>query len=122
MTLKWMSIVVAAVAVTLCVTANVLVGTLSDGEAPVVLNVAAIGVAGVGVVLAVVADLHERVNGRITALTEFLIVRLNELDDHAGDRNAGFVEGYLLTREQDARVVPMGPRNRGRRVSTGGED
>ncbi|HEX5542233.1 MAG TPA: hypothetical protein VFX60_11845 [Micromonospora sp.] len=119
MALKWMAIVVAAVSVTLCVTANVMVTALSGREVPVVINMVAIAAAGIGAVLAVVADLFDRINRRITALTEFLIARLNELDTHAGDRNAGFVEGYLLRQNQEAAVVPIGSRGRGRRTMTG---
>ena len=122
MTLKWMAVVVAAVSLTLCVTANVVVGTVHGGPVPFLVNVLAITTAGTAIVLAVVADLHERLNGRITALTEFLIARLNELDNHAGDRNAGFVEGYLLSHSQDAAVVPIGPRLPGRRAMIGGDD
>ena len=122
MTLKWMAVVVAAVSLTLCVTANVVVGTVHGEPVPFLVNVFATTTAGTAIVLAVVADLHERLNGRITALTEFLIARLNELDNHAGDRNAGFVEGYLLSHSQDAAVVPIGPRLHGRRAMIGGDD
>jgi hypothetical protein len=122
MTLKWMAVVVAAVSVTLCVTANVVVGTVQGQQVPVIVNIVAITGAGTGTVLAFVADLHERLDGRITALTEFLIARLNDLDNHAGDRNAGFVEGYLLSHGQDAAVVPIAPRMHGRRAMIGGDD
>jgi hypothetical protein len=122
MTLKWMAVVVAAVSVTLCVTANVVVGTVQGQHVPVIVNIVAITGAGTGTVLAFVADLHERLDGRITALTEFLIARLNDLDNHAGDRNAGFVEGYLLSHGQDAAVVPIAPRMHGRRALIGGDD
>ncbi|WP_329104391.1 hypothetical protein OG792_29555 [Micromonospora sp. NBC_01699] len=121
MTLKWTAVMVAAVSVTLCVTANVVLGTVNGAELPVVVNMIAITATGVATVLAVVADLHERLNERVTALTEFLIARLNELDSHAGDRNTGFVEGYLLS-HPDPAVVPIGPRMHGRRVMLGGDD
>jgi hypothetical protein len=122
MALKWMAIVVAAVSVTLCVTANVLVGALTGREAPAVVNMIAITAAGVATVLAVVADLHERIDTRIIALHEFLVSRLEELDTHAGDHNAGFVEGYLLSHSPDPAVVPIASRARGRRAMTGGDD
>jgi hypothetical protein len=122
MTLKWMAVVVAAVSVTLCVTANVVVGTVNGEQVPVFVNLLAITAAGSATVLAVVAELHDRLNGRLTALTEFLIARLNEIDDRTGDRNAGFVEGYLLNHSQDAAVVPIGPRMHGRRAMIGGDD
>jgi hypothetical protein len=122
MTLKWMAVVVAAVSVTLCVTANVVVGTVNGGQVPIVVNLLTITAAGSATVLAVVADLHDRLNGRVTALTEFLIARLDEIDDRTGDRNAGFVEGYLLNHGQDAAVVPIGSRMHGRRAMSGGDD
>ena len=71
----------------------------------------AVAAASVGVVLAVLAEMYGRVNGRINALAEFMAVRLNEGDAHTGDRNAGFVEGYLLSHgEETAAVVPFGQR------------
>ena len=108
MTLKWMAVVVAAVSVTLCVTANVVVGTVERRAAFRSRQPLRYHRAGTAIVLAVVAELHERLNGRITALTEFLVARLNEIDARTGDRNTGFVEGYLLSHGQDAAVVPIG--------------
>ena len=122
MTLKWMAVVVAAVSLTLCVTANVVVGTLHGQQVPVVVNLFAVIATASATVLAVVADLHDRLNGRLTVLTEFLVARLNEIDDHTGDRNTGFVEGYLLNHGQEAAVVPIGPRMQGRRAMIGGDD
>jgi hypothetical protein len=121
MALKWGAVVVAAISVTVLVTANVLVAVLRTGAVPTVVNMATVASAGVAVVLAVVAELYGRMNARITALAEFLVARLNELDTHAGDRNAGFVEGFLLSQGQDAAVVPIGSRQ-GRRAMNGGED
>ena len=122
MTLKWIAVVVSAVSVTLCVTANVLVSTLTGQEVPAVINMFAIAAAGVAIVLAVVADTREQLNARIAALHEFLTQRLEELDTHAGDRNAGFVEGYLLSHNPDAAVVPIKSHQRARRAMTGSEE
>ncbi|MGI5214245.1 hypothetical protein [Plantactinospora sp. CA-290183] len=123
MTLKWMAVLVATVSLTLFVTANVAVGTVHGDPVPFLVNVLAVAAAGTATVLAVVAELHERIDGRITALTEFLIDRLNELDHNAGDRNAGFVEGYLLSHGgKDSAVVSIGPRLHGRRAMLGGDD
>jgi len=121
MALKWGAIVVAAVSVTLCVTANILVAAFHAGEIPSVVNMAAIACASVAVMLAVIGELYGRVNGRITVLTEFLVARLNELDTRTGDRNAGFVEGFMLSHGQEAAVVPIGPRQ-GLRAMNGGDD
>jgi hypothetical protein len=121
MTLKWGAVVVAAVSVTLCVTINVVTATVHAGNVPSVINMATIAVASIAILLAFTAEMYNRVNSRITVLTEFLVARLNELDTHAGDRNAGFVEGFLLSQGQDAAVVPIGPRQT-RRVMNGGEE
>lgn len=122
MTLKWTAVVVAAVSVTLCVTANIIVGTMRGAQVPTVLNLITIATAASATVLAIVADLHDRIDNRLTALTEFLIARLNEMDNHASDRNAGFVEGYLFNHGQDTAVVPLGPRMQSRRMMSSGED
>jgi len=130
MALKWSAVVVATVAVTLCVTANILVETLSTRQVPVVVNLFAIATAAVTTLVAVMAEFYQRVNDRLGALSEFLVVRLGELDDRTGDRNTGFVEGYLLGQGHDshpighggdASVVPLGFRS-ARRAMTGRDD
>ncbi|KWV33887.1 hypothetical protein [Micromonospora rifamycinica] len=113
MTLKWWAVLVAAVSLTACVTANLVVGIGAGGQIPLVVNLFALTVAGTAVVLAVVAALHDRLDDRISALTEFLVARLDEIDDRTGDRNTGFVEGYLLNQDRPATVVPLGRPRRG---------
>ncbi|SCG66121.1 hypothetical protein [Micromonospora coxensis] len=113
MTLKWWAVVVAAVSVTSCVTANVVIGAVEGEQLPLVVNLFALTTAGTAVVLAVIAELHERLDDRVDALTDFLVARLNEIEAHTGDRNTGFVEGYLLSHGQDAAVLPFGRRGRG---------
>jgi hypothetical protein len=113
MTLKWWGVVVAVVSLTSFVTANVAVGAVEGEQMPLFVNLFALTTAGTAVVLAVVAELHDRLNDRVSALTEFLVARLNEIETHTGDRNSGFVEGYLLSQGQEAAVVPFGRRGRG---------
>ncbi|WBB77470.1 hypothetical protein O7606_14360 [Micromonospora sp. WMMD882] len=113
MTLKWLAVLVATVSVTLSVTGNVVVGVIDGGQLPLVVNLFALTAAGTAVVLAVLADLYDRLSDRLTALTEFLVSRLDEIESHTGDRNAGFVEGYLLNGGREAAVVPFGRRGRG---------
>jgi hypothetical protein len=122
MTLKWMAVVVAAVSVTLCVTTNVIVGALTGREVAAVVNVATLTLAGVATAVAIVAELHQRVIARIGALSDLVVARLDTLESTTGDRDAGFVEGYLLGQAPDASVVPIGPRARGRRAMNGLED
>lgn len=119
MTLKWTAIVVSSVAATICGTANVLIAVVEAGSVPIVLNLFAIACASVGALVAIIAELHDRLDGRVTALTEFLVARLNEIDSRTNDRN-GFVEGYLLSHGQDAAVLQM-PRMPSRRASSGEE-
>lgn len=132
MPLKWSAVVVATVAVTLCVTANILVEVLSARQVPIVVNLFAVATASVTTLVAVMAELYQRINDRLSALSEFLVVRLAELDDRTGDRNTGFVEGYLIGQGQghdghplgqsdDASVVPLGFRS-GRRAMTASDD
>ncbi|MBO4162996.1 MULTISPECIES: hypothetical protein [Micromonospora] len=113
MTLKWWAVVVAAVSLTACVTANLVVGLGTGGQIPLVVNLFALTAAGTAVVLAVVAELHDRLDDRVSALTDFMVARLNEIEARTGDRNTGFVEGYLLNQGRQATVVPLGRRGRG---------
>ncbi|WDZ86841.1 hypothetical protein [Micromonospora cathayae] len=113
MALKWSAVLVATVSVTLSVTGNVVVGVVEGGQLPLVVNLFALTAAGTAVVLAVLAHLYDRLNDRLTALTEFLVARLNDIEAHAGDHNAGFVEGYLLSHDREAAVLPLRRRGRG---------
>ncbi|PZF99308.1 hypothetical protein [Micromonospora deserti] len=113
MTLKWLAVVVATVSLTLCGTGNAVTLAVDGGQLPLLVNLMALTAAGTAVVLAVVAELHDRLNDRVSALTEFLVARLNEIEAQTGDRNTGFVEGYLLSHGQEAAVVPFGRRGRG---------
>ncbi|HEX6969904.1 MAG TPA: hypothetical protein VF174_13990 [Micromonosporaceae bacterium] len=121
MPLKWVAIVVAAVSATLCVTVNVLLMSLGNGEVPDVINMAAIATTAVAVTVAVVAHLYELTNARITALTEFLIARLNEIDQYVAEHRPDFVGGYPLGQDRDESVIPIGARG-SRRTMTATED
>ncbi|MER7167494.1 hypothetical protein [Micromonospora sp. NPDC000207] len=107
MTLKWLAVVVGAVSLTVVLTGNVVVGVVSGGQLPLVVNLVALTAAGTSVVVAVLAELTERLNNRLSALTDYLVERLDEVEESAGDRNAGFVEGYLLSHRPEATVVPF---------------
>ncbi|GGO03064.1 hypothetical protein [Micromonospora parathelypteridis] len=113
MTLKWLAVVVATVSMTLWATGNAVTLAVDGGQLPLLVNLFVLITAGTAVVLAVVAELHERMNDRISALSDFLVAKLTEIENHTGDRNTGFVEGYLLSHGQEAAVVPFGRRGRG---------
>ncbi|GIF73733.1 hypothetical protein [Asanoa siamensis] len=112
MALKWGSVVVAVISATMFASANIIVGLLDENELPVAFNLVTVAATSVGVILAVLAELYNRVNVRLNALAEFVAARLNEVDAHTGDRNAGFVEGYLLSHGEQATgaIVPFGSR------------
>ena len=61
-------------------------------------------------VMAFCAHLFERVNAKLDLMFQVLAARLDELEGRVGDRNSGFVEGYLLRHTPDASVVPLAPR------------
>jgi hypothetical protein len=113
MTLKWLALMVATVSLTLCLTGNAVILVVNGGQLPLLVNLLTLIATGTGIVLAVIAELHDRLNDRVSALTEFLVARLNEIETSTGDRNTGFVEGYLLSHNQEAAVVPFGRRGRG---------
>jgi hypothetical protein len=121
MSLKWMAVVVAAVSITVCVTTN----AVSGDEVAAVINMTAITLAGVATLVAVMSELYERILVRIGVLSDLVVTRLDELEKRTGDRNAGFVEGYLLGQPPDAPdapVVPISPRARGLRAMNGIDD
>ncbi|MCZ7373560.1 hypothetical protein [Micromonospora sp. WMMC250] len=105
--MKWWAIVVAALTVALCLSGNVLAIVLKGDPLPLSVNLVAISTVSCALVLTVVAEIQERLDDRISALTEFLVARLNEIETHTGDRNTGFVEGYLMWQGQEAKVVPI---------------
>ncbi len=132
MALKWTAVVTAAVVITVYVTANVLVASLTTHAVPAVVNLSAIAVAAVATVLAVVAELYVRIDRRLTGLSDFVAERLDRIEDRVGDHNTGFVDGYLLGRGQEpppehgahegAAVLPLGLRSAGRRAMAGLDD
>lgn len=114
MALKWAGILVAVVAVTLTATAN----ALGSGRSHLLgtVNTVAIAAAAAATVIAVVADLYVRIDTRLSRLQEQMASRFDKLEVATGDRNSGFVEGYLLNHAAEGSVVPMTPR--ARRAST----
>jgi hypothetical protein len=110
MSLKWISALVAVGSLTAFATANtVMAFAPGGGDVPVVVNLVLVAGCAAGAVLAVVAELYERIDNRLTVLSDFLVTRLTDLETSAGDRNAGFVEGYLASQAagDQAPVVPI---------------
>jgi len=114
MALKWTGILVAVIAVTLTVTANLL-NTADRTVLPIVNLIAVCSAVGASVI-AIVAELYVRIDAKLTKLQNLVVARFDQVDAETGDRNTGFVEGYLLSRGPDASVVPM-PQRPGRRAT-----
>ncbi|BCB80827.1 hypothetical protein GCM10022251_00420 [Phytohabitans flavus] len=116
MTLKRAALVSAAIAITQCLTVNILVGVLTGGQVPAIVNLFTLAMAAVSIIVAVQAEFHCRTQERLSALTDFLVSRLSEIDDRTNDHNAGFVEGYLLSHGRDSTVRPLTSPGNGRRT------
>lgn len=109
MALKWAGILVSVIAITLAVTANLFA---TDDALPDLVNMVSIAAAAVAIVVAIMADLYVRIDTKLDRLNGLVLARFDQLDEETGDRNAGFVEGYLLSRAPESSVVPLAPRGR----------
>lgn len=112
---KWAAVLVAVVISALDALANLLLAFLTPHAVPVVVNLFALAVAGVAAIFAFVAHLAVRTDAKIAVVVELLTRRLEDLEARVGDRNSGFVEGYMLGHSIDsheASVVPLTPRPR----------
>lgn len=107
MPLKWISALVATGCVTAFITANAV-----GGSVPVPVNLALAAGGAASSVLAVAAELYQRLDARLDELSDFLAARLDEVESRTGDYNAGFVEGFLSRPETP--VTPL-PARTGRR-------
>jgi hypothetical protein len=110
---KWTGILIAAVTVALDGMANLILATMTPFDVPAAINTLAIGLAGVGALVAFIAYLHDRTNRNMEHFVDVMLARIDELEARVGDRNSGFVEGYLLGHGgggPDAPVLPLTPR------------
>lgn len=129
---KWTGILIAVVTVALDGMANLILDTLTTVDVPQVINLMAIGLVVVGVLVAFIAQLQDRTERDLDHFIGLVLARIDELEAHIGDRNSGFVEGYLLGHDgstggmhdgvtggtPDAPVLPFTPRVT-RRVTSG---
>jgi hypothetical protein len=92
--------------------ANLILDTLTTHNVPEVINVLAMGLAVVGALVAFIAYLQDRTERSLNRIIERALTRIDDLESRIGDRNSGFVEGYLLGHggTPDAPVVPLTPR------------
>lgn len=115
---KWAAILVSVVTVALDVLANLLLEILTPHRVPDVINLFAVALAVFGAAIAFNAHLALRLDARLDLVVDLLTTRLGELEDRIGDRNTGFVEGYMLSHATEAPVpeasvvqlAPRGPR------------
>lgn len=118
MALRWAGILVAVISVTATVTANV-VATGGTGV-PDAVTMAGIATAATATVVAVAAHCYVRLDAKLDRLHELVITRFDQVDTEIGDRNSGFVEGYLIGHAPQGSVVPLAPR--GKRAATGEDE
>ena len=124
-TVKWGAILVAVVTLALDALSNLLLATLTPHAVPDVVNLFALALAAVAAIFAFGLDLALRMQARFDLTIELMTRRFEELEARIGDRNSGFVEGYMLGRSPEmpvpeASVVPLVPR--GPRRAHHGED
>ena len=124
-TVKWAAVLVAVVTIALDALANLLLATLTPHAVPEVVNLFALALAGIAAIFAFGLDLALRMQARFDLTIELMTRRFEELEARIGDRNSGFVEGYMLGRSPEmpvpeASVVPLVPR--GPRRAHHGED
>jgi hypothetical protein len=113
--LKWAGVLVAVVVVPLDALANLLLFSVGSHTVPAVVNGFAVGLAVAGGVMALISHVSARLELRIDAVAESLSARLEDMERRIGDRNSGFVEGYMLSQVPESTVVPLAPRARNRR-------
>jgi hypothetical protein len=116
------SALVTVAAVTAFVTANVVTAATGAHAVPLAVNAVLVAAAAAGAVLAVVAEIYRRLDTRLETLSDFLVVRLADLEARAGDRGAGFAEGYLAGQSERVSVIPLPKRTSRPRASSNPDD
>jgi uncharacterized membrane protein YoaK (UPF0700 family) len=116
------SALVTVVALTAFVTANVVTAAAGIGGVPWAVNAALVAAAAAAAVLTAVAELYRRLDSRLDTLSDFLVVRLADLEARAADRGAGFAEGFLAGQSERASVVPLPKRAARPRASSTPDD
>jgi hypothetical protein len=106
---KWAGILTGTLTAALLILANLLLATLTRYTVPLVVNVFGVGVAAASAAIAFSAHLYDRVTTKLDQVFDMLVGRLEDLENRVGDRNTGFVEGYLLGHGPEATVVPLTP-------------
>lgn len=117
MVYRWVAVLIAVVVTAAGLVANGLLVTLDHHMLPPLVNVAAMFVTALAAAVAVVAHQNIRMDRKIDLLAEMMMSRFDEVDARIGDRNSGFVEGYMIGQgNRPASVVPITQRS-GRRTT-----
>jgi hypothetical protein len=106
---KWAGILGGTLMIALVALANVLLATTTDHSVPAVVNDFGVAAGAAGVAVAFSAHLYERLNRKLDLMADLFLARLEDLENRVGDRNTGFVEGYLVNQSREASVVPLTP-------------
>ena len=107
MTVKWLSAIVAAAASGGFAAVNL----VASADVPLALNLALAAIAAVGVVLVVVAELYLRLDARVGVLSDFVVVKLDEISTRLdGLEPPRSLEALLNS--ADPAVVPLTSRRR----------
>jgi hypothetical protein len=113
---KWTGVLIAVVSVALDGLANLLLATLTTHRVPFVFDAYAVGLVTIGLLVAFLSYLYERIESRIEHYVRVLLDRFEETEGRVGDRNAGFAEGYMMGHGPEAPVIPLAPRGLARRA------
>jgi hypothetical protein len=113
---KWTGVLIAVVSVALDGLANLLLATLTTYQVPAVFDTYAVGLATIGLLVAFLSYLYERIENRLETCVKLLLDRFEETESRIGDRNSGFAEGYMLSHAPEAPVIPLAPRGLARRA------
>ena len=106
MALKWISALVAAATAGVFVAANVVSASVRM-EVPVAVNVVLAAIATASAVLVIVADLYQRLDSRLSVLSDFLVTRLGEISDRLEELESRGAERGLESVLTRPGVVPM---------------
>jgi hypothetical protein len=104
---KWASALISVAALALDVLANLRLAALTGHVVPEIVNMFAVGGATLAAVVAFVAHLYGRLDAKLDLTIELLVGRFDEVETRVGDRNSGFVEGYLLRRCSDTSLTTV---------------
>ncbi|HEX6498386.1 MAG TPA: hypothetical protein VF054_05060 [Micromonosporaceae bacterium] len=108
MVYRWVALLVAVVVTAAALVANGLLVTLAHRMLPLLANIAALIVITLAALVAFVAHQSVRLDRKIDLLAEMMMSRFDEVDARIGDRNSGFVEGYMIGQgSRPASVVPI---------------